>query len=635
MRWKQVARRYPDMEKFETCILFIVIALLATITVVTLHSAASTDLASISNPASVPPWFQTGEYRPARWDGGPLEAKKGVLSGYFSSNDPRLLEAEKHWYSPKTLQFLKTAHINWAWLTWSNGFSPQTEERQQNLVRHYIALCHQNNIRVSAYISIGNIFWEDMLQHIPSSIAWVRREPDGSPWFYSHPYRYMANIESAGWLKLQEGRVVAAVRAGADAIWIDNTFNYYGERPVANFIDAIYAVAVKINPHIVIMSNYNHRIYTWAQLQNGVTTEDGHEPGYYTDRSKPYLVTNAGLMRYQYAIGEGWRPVSVEDGTLHAGHRETRLREPQKWQLEIAEAAMYHEGYEVFVEGAFARDLYFGERAALTDLRAIGTYNAFLQRNEQYYTHPESLAKVAVLCDTTDAAVPYLDQLSEYNLNYDVIFNYQSPQREGLERYKVILLPNTNPLSEEWCTALSRWVKQAGGTLIAVQDASLFHPGPASPDQDFGLSALLGLSKRHLPQSTKITSQGKGEAIYLPRMPAAGEMVSMIQGYLKQSELVQVDVPTGTLSNVAYQPELRRVVLHILNYRQKLETGICIQVRAPIKKVDILSPDHLEDGKAMIVMRGGVSEVTIPQLRTYDLVAMYLAPEEAAQYGFQ
>lgn len=109
----------------------------------------------------------------------------------------------------------------------------------------------------------------------------------------------------------------------------------------------------------------------------------------------------------------------------------------------------------------------------------------------------------------------------------------------------------------------------------------------------------------------------------------------MIQGYLKQSELVQVDVPTGTLSNVAYQPELRRVVLHILNYRQKLETGIRIQVRAPIKKVDILSPDHLEDAKAMIVMQGGVSEVTIPQLRTYDLVAMYLAPEEAAQYGLQ
>jgi len=66
-------------------------------------------------------------------------------------------------------------------------------------------------------------------------------------------------------------------------------------------------------PHIVILSNYNVGGLARARLQNGVTTEDGQEPGYYMDgvcpplelarqhctlEQKPYLATNAGLIRY-------------------------------------------------------------------------------------------------------------------------------------------------------------------------------------------------------------------------------------------------------------------------------------------------------------------------------------------------
>ncbi len=578
----------------------------------------------ILDPQRVPHWFQPGEIRPARWDGGPIEAEKGVLTGYFPADDPRLLEAERNLYDPRTIQFLKAAHINWAWITWSNGFSSETEEQQQALVRRYIALCHRNDIRVAAYISIGNMFWQDMFEHIPASTAWVRCLPDGSPLFYSRPYRYMADIANVTWLKLQRKRVAAAVRAGADAIWIDNTFQYYGERQVEHFIDSIYAAAARINPHVVIMSNYNRGIYTWARLQNGVTTEDGQEPGYYTDRPKPYLVTNAGLMRYQYAVGEGWRPVSVEDGRRHVGTREGTLLDPHKWQLEIAEAAMYHVGLEMFVEGAFARDLYFGESLALKDLQAIGTYNAFLEQNEQYYVRPQSLAQVAVLSDATDTVVPYLNQLSEYNLNYDVIFNYQSPQRENLKRYKVILLPNTNPLSKDWCEALGQWVRKEGGTLVAVQDASLFSPDLASTNQDFGLGELLGISKRDIPESTVTRPRGKGRAIYVPNLLPAEKMVSLIRLYLRGSESVEVEPREAILSNATYQPAQRSIVVHLLNYRQELEKGIRLHVRAPVERAEILSPDDLSETKPLVQRDGGSSDIVIPELQSYDLVVIYL-----------
>jgi len=580
----------------------------------------------ILDPARVPPWFETGKFRSARWDGGPIEAAKGVLSHWinYTEDDPRqVLQATRDWYNAKTIELLRMAHINWAWVTWSNGFSPATERKQWELLGPYIKMCHQNHIRVAAYISIANMFWKDMFEHVPGSLGWVQRDFQGAPLFYSRPNRYMADIRKPEWIDLEKARVKAAVQAGADALWIDNTFSYHGEENAAHLIDALYNEAVRTNPHFLIMSNYNQRIYTWGRLQNGVSTEDGREPGYYTDHPPPYLVTNAGLLRYNYAVGEGWRPVSMEDGGRHWGDRMTTPMEPRKWQLAVAECAMYHVSLEPFSEGLFLRDLYFADPRALEGWRALGAYNAFLERNEPYYTHPQSLARVAILSDATDFVVPYLNQLSERNLNYDVIFNYQTPREDQLKSYRVIVLPNTNPLSTKWCAALSRWVKDDGGALISVQDASLFPPGPVSAGQGFGLGALLGFSDRNIPGSRQVLTRGKGSVVYLPQLLSAGEMFLLIQQYLKHSELVELEAHEATFSNVAHQPQEQRIILHLLNYQQKLERELRVRVRARVKKVEILSPDSLEDTQAKIHIEGQESEIIIPELDTYDLVAIY------------
>ncbi len=579
----------------------------------------------ILNPANIPAWFQTGKFRSARWDGGPIEAKKGELTGwpnYTPGNPLHMLQATRNWYNPETIRYLKIAHINWVWVTWSNGFSPATEEKQWRLLRAYIKACHENNIRVAAYISIGNLFWKDMFAHLPESVAWVKRRPDGSPWFYSRPNRYMADITNSGWMNLQKERVAAAARAGADAFWIDNTFGYYGEQNVAHFLDQIYAVASRINPHIVIMSNYNRGIYTWGRLQNGVTTEDGQEPGYYTDKSTPELVTNAGLLRYNDAIGGGWRPVSVEDGGRHTGTREGSLMAGPKWQLAIAECATYNTSLEIFVEGLFLRDLYFNNSKALNDLRAIGQYNAFLERNQELYAEPKTMAQVAILSDTTDSIVPALNKLSNQHLNFDVLFNYQKPRQAVLDHYQVVVAPHTNPLSKAWDAALARWVKQDGGTLIAVQDASLLGPGPAGDNRDFGLGGLLGITKRAIPRQMQERHQGKGLAIYLPQMPDARQLASLIRNHMAKSA-IRVEPRATVFSNVAFQAAEQRIILHLINYKQDLQRNIHVRTSFPVRRVDVLSPDALAHRQALVRSESGESEIIVPELHTYDLVVIY------------
>ena len=583
---------------------------------------------AILDPSKVPSYFQTGRFRSARWDGGPIEAEKGRLSGwpnYTEDDSQRVLEATRDWYNPRTIEFLKKAHINWAWLTWSVGFSPETERPQQELVRRYIELCHRENIRVAAYFSIGNMFWKDMFEKVPESIAWVDRTEDGGPRFYTRPNRYMANISHPEWLKLQRRRTEDAVRAGADALWIDNTFGYYGLEKVTRFLDEIYEGVSRINPQVVIMSNYNRRILTWGRLQNGVTTEDGEEPGYYG--SPAAVVSNAGLLRHQFAIGEGWRPVSVEFGgrendDLTGTSRMTTPMAPARWQLAIAECAMYGVSLEPFFEGLFLRDLYFGKAEAMKGLEAIGAYNAFLERNEAYYTEPRSLARVAILTDTTDEVLGYLNGLSAENLNYDVMFNYQHPTKEILDRYVVLVLPNTNPLGNEWRDALGEWVRE-GGTLIAVQDAGILPPQAVGPDHEMVLGPLLGISQRSLPNESQVVQHGKGNAIYIPQRPPAAEMTGLIRKHLGRAEDLVLEPRPAILSNAVEQPQNKRIVLHLLNYRQDPQRDLRVRVRRAVTRVEILSPDAILDKKATIQNQGDEWIVTIPELRTYNVVAIY------------
>jgi hypothetical protein len=235
-------------------------------------------------------------------------------------------------------------------------------------------------------------------------------------------------------------RVRAALDAGADSFWFDNTFDFHGAENVRRLLDEVYSEAVARGRQVVIMSNYNRRVYRWAGLQNGVTTEDGQEPGWYPEEPEPRrLVNNAGLLRYHYAVSEGWRPVSVEYGGRHRGERFTTPMEPAKWQLSLAECAAFQASLEPFFEGIFLRDLYRGEPAAMEKLRAIGKYNAFFERHEQYYTDVESGAQVAVLAGN-DKAVATLNALAARNVQFDVVFSPPEPNR-----YRRVLDPASLP----------------------------------------------------------------------------------------------------------------------------------------------------------------------------------------------
>lgn len=175
----------------------------------------------------VPEWARAEHVRYARWDGGPLEVAKGILSGWPYLLEPDQIYATTNWYSDASLPLLAEADINWIWVTWSVGFSPEDEAWQQEILSKYVRSCHDVGVRVTAYISIANLFHDSWLVR-PEASDWLQRDaqnqpiPYGAAKYSGATTRFLACLSHPGWLAHLAAQIEGALDAGVDGIMFDN-----------------------------------------------------------------------------------------------------------------------------------------------------------------------------------------------------------------------------------------------------------------------------------------------------------------------------------------------------------------------------------------------------------------------------
>jgi len=525
---------------------------------------------------SVPEWARTGNFSFARWDGGPIEVSKGALSGWpgFVVPDPQVIYATQNLYDPGTIALLERAHVNWIWVTWSNGFSNQTEEAQQILVRKYIEECHRHGIHVTAYLSIANIFWEDMFLNVPESRDWVLKI-NGQPVPYGaadyaavgRVTRYMADLSLQAWQDYTLGRVIAAVNAGADAIVFDNSVSIYGRELLEQFTARVLAEARKRNPGVLVSSNYSRDMAIYARAENSITNEQGWEPGIFASQgappdewnSSPYFVRvsggllalNAGLLRALWAVSQGIRPVAVEYGNRHSGDRFLNTLPPAHQKLALAECAAFHAANEQYHESTTLRDLYFGQGAAMENWDAVAQYNSFFQNYAEFYREPRSITAVAVIVDSKVTDIAFLNSLAARNLNYDVVFE-EDATPANLARYRIVIAaPSVT------AAALSGWKRYEDVTAAELETAS---PG-------------------------------------------------------------SVTAPDSVVVNFHGQLQTDRLLIHLLNYADTPAFDIDVKVNGRFATARLLSPD-LDPRSLPVHAEGQVTHIRIPELRIYDLVVL-------------
>lgn len=553
--------------------------------------------------SSAPDWARPGRIRFARWDGGPIETAKAMLSGWpgFNPPVPDYLYTMTNWYDPSTVRLLREARLNLIWVTFSNGFSNSTERFQQELLRRYIDECHRQGIRVMAYESIANMFWEDMYLNVPESRSWAAIGKNGQPVPYGAAQykamgrvtRYMADLSNPGWRAYLRKRIDLALDAGADGVIYDNNFS---DALFETYRD-IYQYGASRKSDFLLMGNFHATTYVFNRLVNAITTEDGIEPGVYAGG----LVNNIGLHRIHSALSGGWKPAMIEHGrreldSADAGNR--RLRGPmsgQRSQLAMAESMMFSIGTEIFVEGGFAHGLWTGDAEATAVWKAIARYNAFFAENEAYYAGGRSLASIAVILDDRSATVPLLNALAARGVIYDVLYEHDLT-REKLAPYAAVALLTAETVRGRAISALEQYAA-GGGKLFAA-----------------GKAAILDENGHTRSRPALFASK---QCVYWEQLPAMDELARALRA-AEKSPPVRVEAAPGILYNVVAQPDKGRTLVHLLNYTLRPASNIRIAVRDGFSDARLLSPDSpREPGR-----RISPAEVEVPSPAVYDLLVL-------------
>ena len=576
-------------------------------------------------PDSAPAWAKPGKIHFARWDGGRIETAKALLSGWpgFNPPIPDYLRTMTNWYEPPTVRFLRDAGINMAWVTFSNGFSLQSERSHQEQVRRYIAECHRQGIHVMAYESIANIFWEDMFEHVPESRNWVQIGEDGKPVPYGagdytkmgRVTRYMANLGNPQWREYLKRRVDVAIDAGADGIMYDNNF---GGRLVDVYQD-IYQYASARKKDFLLMGNFHQNTYALNRLVNCMTTEDGVEPGVYAEAHLQggrimrerfsllpvpagLLVNNMGLFRIYTALSDGWKPMLIEDGEREVSERLITPMSPARHQLALAEAMSFGISLELFVEGAFAQGLIENDSKTMAIWQAIGAYNRFFSDHEQYYVGARSVASIAIVLDDRSEGVPMLNGLAARGVLFDVIYEHDLAAK-NLSPYAVVALLTAQTVRERALSALESYVA-AGGKVIAVGDAAAFDETGRRRERP----AWFG------------RKTGKGECIYSDRALSVDELAKTLQD-AGGAGRVRLEAPAGVLYHVTQEPKTGCTMVHLLNYTLQPSGEIKVVLPKKYNRIRLISPDAPQELQ-LATPSGVLTELQLPSVRIYSLLVL-------------
>lgn len=567
---------------------------------------------------TVPEWTGPGRIRFARWDGGRIETAKAMLSGWpgFNPPDPNRVETMTNWYRPETVRFLREAGINMIWITFSNGFSNETEAPHQQQVRRYIDECHRSGIRVMAYESIANMFWEDMYERVPESRNWFYAGKDGKPVAYSagdyskmgRITRYMADLAKPEWRAYLRKRIDLALDAGADGVIYDNNFSNY----LFDTYREIYEYGASRKKDFLLMGNFHANTYVYNRLLNCITTEDGLEPGVYAGTNVKalrrnavsllpldggFLVNNVGLFRIHESLSEGWKPTMIEDGHREVGVRETTAMSPQRHKLALAEAMMFGISMELFIEGGFAHGLATGNPETRRIWDAIGQYNNFFTDNEEYYVKAKSVAPLAVVLDDRSLEVTMLNGLASRGVVYNVLYEHDlTPQK--LSGYAAVALLQTDTLRDKALSALTAFAGRGGKLFSAGNVGTLDENGRARPKP-----ALFsrGTYYEKLPDVDRL----------------AGDLTAAARGR------VSIEARPGVLFNATEQNTRRpRLLVHLLNYTSSPVSGLKVKVQGKFSSVRLLSPDSPRTAVRMVPLSGSAVEIEVPHLTTYSLLVL-------------
>jgi Beta-galactosidase trimerisation domain len=595
------------------------------------------------------------------------------------------------------------------------GFGMAAEMPEMEETKRAAVLAHQYGLRVSTYIQWNTMMYETFFAEEPRAKNWIQRDVEGRPILLTYGYqqslRYrpcFANQEYLDYLKKVVRYAVEEVKT--DFIDFDN-FDLNPEPdschcPVCvegfrNFLRTKYTPEKRrerfgfenvnyVNPPQWNRQNppekmaiiFDPAIQEWIDFRCQVMADALRQEAEYAKSLNPEVaieinphgITGANRA-WENAIDhtrllkltdtmvteEENKPGFFPDGRLVSKIRSYKLARAYHNILEPIPSA----GLDIAESLAFNQTVSWVNNYPLEPY--VLPYINFYRKYRDLYNGAEDAASVAVFRSYPSityhnaraqlSAILVEQALIQSRIPFSLIFE---DHLEDLSKYSVVILPDSECLSDQQIEQIRTFVENGGG-LVATEQAGLYDTWRRLRVKP-GLHGLVDSQPsgeayqervRNSQAATSLPTRktfGKGRVVYFPtieydgRLPSAEpyfsisnrywkrpknweELAEGVQWAAKDNILVEVSGPEYLVVNLTSQPEKRRLMIHLVNYNvdtvpqiESIDVSCRLPEGVATQQATLYSPDSESPVPLKVSSRS--SAFTIPKMETYCVAAL-------------
>lgn len=597
------------------------------------------------------------------------------------------------------------------------GYGFRAEKEEMDLAAKVAGWARKYGMVPGVYMQWGTVVLETFLQETPKAANWILRDRDGHPVriaYGQYYWRFLPDILNPEYMKWYKEKILryCVENVKPKYIFLDNVAEnppvswqplhnpHWGEAFRKYLRDTYSPAELK---SMLGFSNVDHvqppywewdnaqvindpLMQRWIDFRCRTVTEavrDVRKYIYSQDSTAAVGVNIHGISRLNRAI-QGLDPVAVCDGTgvdawsgeiwveaelTDDGVMISPIREYQACRTlgvafqsggrsALGRAVKMAFGYRRPIPGGG----WLGSPGRESYLNGPGPSDRMYQYAD-YYRGTESMARVAVLRSYPSlaynsfgplaATVGFEQALICARVPFDIIFDRHL---EDLSRYDVLVLANTECLSDRQVELIESFVRRGGG-LVATGSSSLYNQWRRTRPE-FGLGDVLGLDESDARRALRAwrvadgvwtyvgtqgaetirRTHGDGRAVYIPRVihSYAGNSVQMnlpenheqlvdaVRWAIGGEFGVRVDAPSTVVINLLAKKDQGQIMLHMVNFRQDSLEEIPVELilEDGVKAVSIeqITGENPEKVKVEFTQQGRSLEFKVPELRLYTML---------------
>lgn len=595
------------------------------------------------------------------------------------------------------------------------GFGMEAEKAEMEDARRVAEIAHRHGLKVDSYIQWNTMMYETFFAEEPRAKDWVQRDINGQPillvYGYQQSFRYRPCFANQNYLDYLKRIVRYAVEeVKTDFIHFDN-FDLNPEPDSCHcavcvegfrrFLREKYSAEQRrerfgfenvdfVNPPQWNAQNppqrmqiiFDPAIQEWVDFRCEVMARALRQMAEYAKglnpevaiECNPHGITGgnraweAGLdhARFLKSTDVFWTEEENTPGPTPDGRLVTKIRSYKLARAfgNILLAYIAEHPLEAAECLAFNQTIgYVGE----DPLRPhIHQYISFYQRHRDLFKKAQDLADVAILrsyasitynnADAQLSAILAEQTLIQAHVPFDLIFD---EHLNDLSKYRVIVLPDSECLSDSQLATVRQFVESGGG-LIAIGQSGLYDEWRRVRVKA-GLEGLVGGQRRPQGYEERVEraersgepvrkEAGQGRTVYLPSLQFDGPMpemrdyfsienrfwkrpknwqdlVNAIEWAAKDSLTLRVNGPESLVANLVTQPERQRLMLHLVNYNARKaalseSVEVVCRVAQPIKDVRLFSPDVEQPQILKWKNEASAIAFSVPAVKVYSIVAV-------------